>query len=122
MDAKIASNREWQANNQEHLKSYREANQEHIRERQRRYLAKRNYGLEPKEFEALTQSTGGKCAVCGRSDLRLNIDHCHRTGKVGSLVCSPCNWLVSYVENRFDLIEAAMEYVRKYRPRLQSQE
>lgn len=41
---------------------------------------------------------GGKCLICRRS-AKLVIDHCHETGRVRGLICSPCNTHVGWIES-----------------------
>lgn len=68
-------------------------------ERSAAYDLKKHYGLTAKEYEALLESHGGKCAICGQPEtqairgktLRLSVDHCHAKGHVRGLLCSNCN-------------------------------
>lgn len=68
-------------------------------ERSAAYDLKRHYGLTAKEYEALLESHGGKCAICGEAEsqvirgktLRLAVDHCHAKGHVRGLLCANCN-------------------------------
>jgi hypothetical protein len=50
------------------------------------------YGLESGEYEALLAAQGGVCAICGQGrKYRLNVDHCHKTGRARGLLCRLCN-------------------------------
>jgi hypothetical protein len=50
------------------------------------------YGLLDGEYEALLEAQGGVCAICGQSrKYRLNVDHCHKTGRARGLLCRLCN-------------------------------
>lgn len=40
----------------------------------------------------------GKCAICGRSDVRLVVEHNHTTKAIRGLVCDLCNHAVGYLE------------------------
>jgi hypothetical protein len=42
---------------------------------------------------------------------RLAVDHCHATGKVRALLCTPCNVAVGFHEKYG---QAAAEYLAKY--------
>lgn len=48
-----------------------------------------DYGLAPKEFEALTDS--GKCPICLKTVMKWDIDHNHNTGETYGAVCTSCN-------------------------------
>jgi hypothetical protein len=96
----------WHAENQEHVKAYRDAN----RERDRAVNADRNvrrHGMTTEEYAGRLTAQGGGCAICGAPEStfpngrvrRLDIDHDHACcagaascGKcVRGLLCSPCN-------------------------------
>ena len=71
---------------------------------------RRVYGLLPKEYEALREVQGGKCALCRRATgktKRLAVDHRHDHHKsseeacrecVRGLLCGPCNTHLGWVE------------------------
>lgn len=56
---------------------------------------RRKYGLTPDQYDALSRHQGGACAICGRvpkpGQVRLNVDHDHKTGLVRGLLCGNCN-------------------------------
>lgn len=41
---------------------------------------------------------GGACAICGRDDRRLVVEHRHEDDVVRGLVCDMCNHAVGYLE------------------------
>ncbi len=61
---------------------------------------KGKYGIALEEYTRMFVKQGGVCAICRRPELKvhksgtrhsLNVDHCHITGRVRGLLCSPCN-------------------------------
>lgn len=54
------------------------------------------YKLTEEEYEALAKVKA--CALCGRSDIRLCIDHNHETGKVRGVLCHICNTSLGHYE------------------------
>jgi hypothetical protein len=56
------------------------------------------YGLTEDQFHAMEAAQDGRCAICGKKR-RLVVDHCHASGKVRGLLCSPCNLAVGFMES-----------------------
>lgn len=54
------------------------------------------------EYQSLVKSQNYSCAICARKDCKLNIDHCHKTGKVRGILCSRCNNALYLIENYKD--------------------
>lgn len=54
-----------------------------------------NYGLSVEQFAAMLIEQAGLCKVCGTplgpQPRQLQVDHCHSTGAVRSLLCRACN-------------------------------
>lgn len=71
------------------------------RESERERIGRNNYsqvlnglGLTWEDYNALVQSQGNRCRICGGEapkGKRLHLDHSHATGKVRGLLCSRCN-------------------------------
>jgi len=94
------------------------------RERTRRHNIKNKYGITLEDFMIMYDNQEGCCSICNkeievyaiRSKLNsvANIDHCHVTGKVRSLLCNHCNTgLGKFLDNPALLIKAA-DYLYKY--------
>lgn len=69
--------------------------------------------------QAIFESQGKKCAICGSSSPRESkrrwaLDHDHKTGRIRSVLCYPCNTHVGWVEAPG--LEKVMEYLRKWSP------
>lgn len=77
------------------------------------------YGLTEKEYNDLLDRQGHKCALC-RKEKRLQVDHCHKTGKVRGLLCSSCNTGIGRLGDDVDGLKAAIAYLegRSVRKRL----
>jgi hypothetical protein len=72
------------------------ANPEKVKATNRRTTLRRWLGLTEEQYDALLHAQSGRCAICRRTSAevpggRLHVDHCHATGRVRGLLCSPCN-------------------------------
>lgn len=85
------------------LAYYRKYNRAHRAQRtqndKNRRLVKL-YGLTLGQFEGLLSKQGGRCKICRRRPRKynLNVDHCHKTGRIRGLLCAPCNGHVGWFE------------------------
>ena len=109
----------WGMRNRDRLsdagRAYREANADRYAE----YQYKRRYGLTFSEVEGLWEAQGKACAIC-RDPLRLRgekgrdkvvVDHCHDTGAVRGLLCTPCNLMIGYANDRPETLSLAIQYL-----------
>lgn len=97
------------------LKAWRKNNPEKASNLDRRRSLKRNYGLSQADVEMMNQRQGGKCLLCG-SAKPLVVDHCHSTGRVRGLLCTPCNTWLGRVEANPGMMERARIYLGANRP------
>jgi hypothetical protein len=108
--------RRWRAQNQE---AYRQSNRERMRARRaidrtidRQVHLRRAYGISIKDYNAILASQGNRCAICrAEADETLTVDHCHVTGRVRGLLCSPCNRALGFFEDSPERLRRAAEYL-----------
>ncbi len=109
-------------------KKYREEHREGLLEYFKRYRAEnkqkyvernlRQYGITQHEYNEILAYQDGKCAICktekpkGHSN-KLYVDHDHKTGKVRGLLCSRCNSILGYCEDKEVVLMNAIAYLRK---------
>lgn len=86
-----------------------------------------NYGITLAEYNVLLESQGGVCAACGGKEMvrpgrskraadstpMLNVDHCHRTGKIRGLLCSGCNQALGNLNDDISRIKALLAYLER---------
>lgn len=93
------------------------------RENQRKYRPVAKYGLTSELMQQKLDEQNGKCAICQREFseyLPYSVDHDHKCcsgeytcGKcVRSLLCRRCNSLIGMVDDRIDILQNAIEYIR----------
>jgi Recombination endonuclease VII len=94
------------------------------RKEYRRYRTVKKYGITQTEYDAMLEAQNGACFICGspHGDPRhsagiFHIDHCHRSGKVRSLLCAKCNLAVGHIENHPGGIVAIASYLSLFEDR-----
>ena len=73
--------------------------------------------LDRAEIERSILSLSGQksCAICGMTEAalgkRLSLDHCHASGSIRGLLCTPCNLGLGLFRDRPELLLAAATYL-----------
>lgn len=99
-----------------------------MRVRGPRYLRnmnlKANYGITIEEYEELVKKQNGVCAACFSPEIHkanhtdvitLAVDHDHDSGKTRGLLCMKCNRALGLLDDSADVIEALLEYRKKFK-------
>lgn len=71
------------------------------------------YGITASEYEARVREQEGKCAICGRPETCLQVDHCHKTGKIRGLLCGSCNKALGLMRDLPERMRAGADYLIK---------
>lgn len=82
----------------------------------KKYRVKALYGLTLEEVQAMSEKQDNKCGICRDrfEDVhKVQIDHCHDTGKVRGLLCISCNWLLGKSKDDPELLRKAALYLEK---------
>jgi hypothetical protein len=90
---------------------WRASHPERIREYDRKSALKRKYGLTLEEYDTLVTTQGGRCAICGREDELLSVDHDHADGVIRGLLCRLCNASLGGFHDDPGLLQKAVEYL-----------
>jgi hypothetical protein len=91
------------------------------RENHKANQLKAKYGITVEEYQAMFDSQGGVCKLCGQEETTrisrgdgirsLAVDHDHKTGKVRGLLCHQCNVVLGQYELHKDLFPKFQEYL-----------
>ena len=101
-------------------KEWRERNQAHFDESCRRRHLKTRYGMTLEQYNEMLEEQQGKCAICDRhgqspgNKRNLDVDHCHKTGKIRGLLCNRCNQSMGKVKDDIDLLKKFLAYLLKW--------
>lgn len=137
----LAYNKEWRKNNNDkvlkHRKKYRDnpKNRAVINEAQRRFAKKypdkvrkkaslynrthllqiraRAYKISVEELTRLLSESEGKCDICKKETPKMNVDHCHSTGKVRGVLCRDCNLAIGLFKDSKQILSQAINYLDK---------
>ena len=78
------------------------------------------YKITPEDYETMLAAQSGGCAICGttspggrRGVETFNVDHCHRTGRVRGLLCTPCNRGIGLLGDTRAALLAAAAYLEE---------
>lgn len=73
------------------------------------------YGLTVPAYQAMVLQQGGLCLICRRAveqlGERLQVDHCHTTGKVRGLICRDCNSGLARFKDHPTILQNAHSYI-----------
>lgn len=117
-----SARRKWRKVNKKHCKVYRkqytEKNKEHILKQRRERWYIRRYGISTDDYNELLKAQNGLCAICNLPGngkyKKLHVDHCHKTGKLRSLLCVNCNRGLGYFQDNPALLSKASLYISKF--------
>lgn len=68
------------------------------------------YGLTVEAYDDMLLKCESKCEIC-RQEKPLNVDHCHTTGIVRGLLCTPCNTGLGKLGDSLELLQRAIKYL-----------
>lgn len=95
---------------------------ERNRPRRRRDYLRDAYGLTEAKLATMLASQAGKCAICevllisgNRGTDALHIDHDHKTGAIRELLCHGCNTALGKFKDSEEVLQHAIEYLRKHK-------
>ena len=76
---------------------------------------KNKYGITISDYDLMFLEQDGVCKICSKAEptyTNLAVDHCHTTGKVRGLLCTPCNKALGLFEDKQDLLLNAISYLK----------
>jgi hypothetical protein len=127
-DKARAAARKWNRENVEYVKARRREEYQRsgksakAKMRMRKCRLKRKYGITLGEYDAMFAAQAGLCAICRRESRVLGVsgrkilvvDHCHAAGRVRSLLCKHCNWMIGHAADAPGVLRQAAEYLERH--------
>lgn len=71
------------------------------------------YGLTQADYARILKEQAGVCAICSKTHPRMCVDHCHETGKVRGILCSPCNRAIGQLGDTVEHVQRAVTYLMR---------
>jgi hypothetical protein len=122
----------------EYMREYRKPEERRIKEREsgirwnkrnphieKNAHLKRKYNITLEDYNKMLDEQNGVCSICKDSETKifkktgkvtdLAVDHCHSTGKVRGLLCWNCNTSIGKMKDSVELLQNAIEYLKKHR-------
>lgn len=96
---------------------WKKSNPERALEMSRKYILAKRFGITLSDYDAMLERCGGVCQICGKPEsqthrnMRLAVDHCHKTGKVRGLLCSLCNTAIGKLNDDPAILQRAIDYL-----------
>ena len=97
-------NKQWTAQNKERDSKNKRASRLKIR-----------YGLTLDDYENMLKEQNYTCAICKQpeTNIRLAVDHCHKTGVIRGLLCKRCNQMLGNMEDNTEWLSNTINYLNK---------
>lgn len=72
------------------------------------------FNMSGSDYEDILRHQSGACAVCKRppTNIRLSIDHDHKSGLIRGLLCHNCNRTAGAFKDNISLFEAIIDYLK----------
>lgn len=79
----------------------------------------KTFGISLDDYNELLKEQNHSCAICGIDEVdathgTLCVDHCHETGEVRGLLCHNCNVGIGNLQDSVALLDAAIDYLKRY--------
>lgn len=69
------------------------------------------YNLTFDQYLKLIEDQQRKCKICNLEEVKLNIDHDHKTGRIRGLLCRNCNLGLGFMKDNCDILAKSIEYL-----------
>lgn len=97
----------------EYSKEYRRRAEYHKSDKTKDTLLKTKYKITLDQFKEKQLNQNYSCYICEEKG-KLNVDHCHKTGKVRELLCTKCNLVLGMVKEKKETLYKIILYIEKY--------
>jgi hypothetical protein len=117
----LKKNKEWRDQNRERFNASRrdswKRSGDEVAIRRKMQMRAYRLGIPVERLADMERQQDNKCFLCGQAGGRtkgtvLQLDHCHRTGRVRALLCGRCNGLLARAEDSPELLQRVIAYLK----------
>lgn len=105
-------NRRYREKNRDKVRAYQKLYRKSRSGFNRNYQLRYHYGISVDDYEKLFIEQDGCCAICGKRT-KLDVDHCHKSGRIRGLLCRQCNHALGLLYDNPELFKIAIEYLNE---------
>ena len=98
---------------QEKHEAYKKWAEAHPSERRNRRL-ENLYGITAEQYRNMYNQQDGRCAICGKKEDKLHVDHSHENGNVRGLLCGNCNRGIGIMQDDISVLSSAIKYLKSF--------
>jgi hypothetical protein len=93
---------------------WKKDNKEKDRITRQKSKLKAKYGITLEQYETMVEEQKGVCYICKSENptRKLNVDHCHKTGKIRRLLCDKCNMTLGLINDSQELLKQFIFYLK----------
>jgi hypothetical protein len=73
----------------------------------------KRYGITIETYTSMCVAQDNRCAICHLSELKLHVDHDHKTGLVRGLLCTSCNKMLGLAYDNPDILTEGASYLSR---------
>lgn len=80
------------------------------------FSLKHNYGISEDEFLIILRNQNNMCVICKKPFKKLSdiqVDHCHKSGKIRGFLCKLCNRALGQVFEDTDILKSMIDYITR---------
>ena len=117
-DAINKRNREYNKRNAERRNDITRKWSEVNKDRIKLVRLRREYGVTPEQYTKMLEDQEYKCAICREwfnHNRKECVDHDHGNKTVRGLLCNSCNSILGFAKDREEILENAVQYLRRYK-------
>ena len=75
------------------------------------YQRRKKYGVTPEHMMMFEEIFGDACHICFKPMSRIEVDHCHSTGRIRGLLCINCNTGLGKFKDDIATLQRAIDYL-----------
>ena len=117
-ERKLSYDTKWLKNNPAKVREYNKRWRTNNPDSYKNVVLKQKYGITLEQYQNLLDKQQNRCAICkidkNLTRKRFCVDHCHITGTVRGLLCTPCNTLLGRSKDNIELLTSAISYLKRF--------